>query len=262
MSIEQKLYKVKLRCIDQRFAFKNSGVLCLALIFNFNNPRTTILHAKTIGCRLRIFNTKYNDWSTGFFGHLIRTYCSVVKASHGESGDIGPIPAGCLSAALWPFCVAPSSSVHWHARFLNCCSLYILFFLGFRQCRSRADRVVDLNTTFWHPLFWRSWIRVRACTSPHVRARHFGRDMAIVEPRSRCLGGDWLPGQWLRFSWFLENTAKTKASWETFLRLTPQTASRWVQNDQEKLVYSTCATRSEIFRCYSEAILPLFDVFN
>ena len=55
MSIEQKLYKVKIfqlqsmsnaiRCIDQRFVFKNSGISCLALIFNSNNPRTTILYA-------------------------------------------------------------------------------------------------------------------------------------------------------------------------------------------------------------------------
>ena len=35
------------RCFDQRFVFKNSSILCLALIFNLSNPRTTILHAKT-----------------------------------------------------------------------------------------------------------------------------------------------------------------------------------------------------------------------
>ena len=50
MSIGQKLCKVKIfqlqsmsnaiRCIDQRFAFKNSGISCLALIFNLNNART------------------------------------------------------------------------------------------------------------------------------------------------------------------------------------------------------------------------------
>ena len=51
-----KLYKVKIfqlksmsnaiRCINQRFAFKNSGISCLALIFNLSNLRTTILHSK------------------------------------------------------------------------------------------------------------------------------------------------------------------------------------------------------------------------
>ena len=35
-----------MRCIDQRFAFKNSRISCLALIFNLNNPRTTVLYAK------------------------------------------------------------------------------------------------------------------------------------------------------------------------------------------------------------------------
>ena len=58
MSIERKLCEVKIfqlqlesisnaiRFIDRRYAFKNSGVLCLALIFNLNNPRTTVLYAK------------------------------------------------------------------------------------------------------------------------------------------------------------------------------------------------------------------------
>ena len=52
MSIEQKLCKVKIcqlqsmsnaiGCINQRFAFKNSRISCLALIFN--NLRTTVLY--------------------------------------------------------------------------------------------------------------------------------------------------------------------------------------------------------------------------
>ena len=56
MSNDQKVCIVKkfqlqsmsnaIRCIDQGFAFKNSGILCLALMFNLGNPRTTILHAK------------------------------------------------------------------------------------------------------------------------------------------------------------------------------------------------------------------------
>ena len=35
-----------IRCIDQRFVLKNSRILCLALIFNLNNLRTTVLYAK------------------------------------------------------------------------------------------------------------------------------------------------------------------------------------------------------------------------
>ena len=69
MSIEQKLCKVKIfhfqsmlnaiRCIDQRFTFKNSGILCLALIFNLSNPRMTFFYAKKIGCNLQV--AKYHD---------------------------------------------------------------------------------------------------------------------------------------------------------------------------------------------------------
>ena len=35
-----------IRCINQKFVFKNSGISCLALIFNLSNPRTTILFEK------------------------------------------------------------------------------------------------------------------------------------------------------------------------------------------------------------------------
>ena len=34
------------RCINQRFTFKNSSILCLALIFNLNNQRTTVMYTK------------------------------------------------------------------------------------------------------------------------------------------------------------------------------------------------------------------------
>ena len=56
MSIEQKLCEVKIfqlqselnamRCIGQRFAFKNSRISYLALIFNLKNPHMTVLNAK------------------------------------------------------------------------------------------------------------------------------------------------------------------------------------------------------------------------
>ena len=65
MSIEQKLCKVKIfqlksmsnaiGCINQWFVFKNSRISCLALIYNLNNPRTTILYAKksVAGCEIQ-----------------------------------------------------------------------------------------------------------------------------------------------------------------------------------------------------------------
>ena len=33
-------------CINERFAVKNSGILCRTLIFNLNNQKMTILQAK------------------------------------------------------------------------------------------------------------------------------------------------------------------------------------------------------------------------
>ena len=50
------------RCVDQRFAFKNSGILRLALIFNLSNQRTTILHAKK-----RFQVARYNESYINFF---------------------------------------------------------------------------------------------------------------------------------------------------------------------------------------------------
>ena len=52
---QQKLCKVKvfqlqsmsksIRCIDKRLAFKNSGISCMAWIYNLRNSRTTILRS-------------------------------------------------------------------------------------------------------------------------------------------------------------------------------------------------------------------------
>ena len=84
MSIEQKLCKLKIyqlqsmlnaiRCIDQRFVFKNSGISCLALIFNLKNLSTTVLYAKisVAGCEIQrviycFFPEFYtNQWLSGF----------------------------------------------------------------------------------------------------------------------------------------------------------------------------------------------------
>ena len=33
-----------IRCINHRFEFKNFGISCLALMFNLNNQRMTILY--------------------------------------------------------------------------------------------------------------------------------------------------------------------------------------------------------------------------
>ena len=92
---------------------------------------------------------------------------------------------------------------------LQCCTLYNFFFLGFRQWLSRADRVVNLNTTIWLPLFWRTWTRARASTRPHVLAWHMGRDYSYC--RASELTDSQVSG--FIFSWFqvLKNTENTKA---------------------------------------------------
>ena len=73
MSLEQKLCQVKIFqiqpisnaiwCIDQKFAFKNSCISCLALIFNLNIPRMTILYAGIAGCKIQ--HTDMNLWLSG-----------------------------------------------------------------------------------------------------------------------------------------------------------------------------------------------------
>ena len=82
-----------IRCIDQRFAFKNYGISCFALIFHLNNPRMTVLYAKKLVAQLQI--AKYDESYTVFFRRSIRTHGLVVQVSCIESGDLGSIPAGC-----------------------------------------------------------------------------------------------------------------------------------------------------------------------
>ena len=112
---------------------------------------------------------------------------------------------------------------HWQkARVLvpsNSTSFILLPSLWFRQWRSCADRVVNLNTTTWLPLFGRTWAWARASTHPHVLAWHMGRDYS--DCRASELTDRQVSG--FIFSWFLENTEKTKVSQETFLRLMPRT---------------------------------------
>ena len=72
MNTEQKLCKVQIfqlqsilnvkGFIDQRFAFKNSGISCLALIYNLNNPRTAVMYEKNC---LQV--AKYNKCCTVIF---------------------------------------------------------------------------------------------------------------------------------------------------------------------------------------------------
>ena len=93
------------------------------------------------------------------------------------------LPASETFCRLRPLCVALSRSVHWHVRFWNCCALYKFFFLGFRQRRSRADRVLTLNMNIRLSLFWSTWSRGQDSATCAGLA-HMGVIIAIVEPPS------------------------------------------------------------------------------
>ena len=173
-----------IRCIDQRFAFKNSRISCLALIFNLKNPSTTVLYAKKSVAGGEIRRVIYYFFQV--IDTNLRLSCSGQLQKVGQYGFdswwlLNP------SAVPWPFCVALSQSVHWHVCLLYCWALYNFFFLGFCQWLSRADRVVNLNMTILLALVWRTWTQARASTRPHVWAWHMGSDyiyIAIVEPQS------------------------------------------------------------------------------
>ena len=99
MSIEQKVCEVNIfqlqsmsnaiRCIDQRFAFKNSRISCLALIFNLN---IRVRQSWTQKNRFQMAN--YDESYAVFFNQSIRTNGLVVKVSSSEFGDLGSIPEG------------------------------------------------------------------------------------------------------------------------------------------------------------------------
>ena len=96
-----------IRCINQRFAFKNSGILWLALIFNLSNWRKSDNPAcKKSDCRLRNITSK-------FFCRLIQTHASVLKVSSSESSDMGPFQQSVkFLSRPRPLCVVLSPSVH------------------------------------------------------------------------------------------------------------------------------------------------------
>ena len=77
-------------CIDQRFAFKNSRISCLPLIFKLKNPRTTVLFAKKSVAGGEIRRVIYR------FFRATDTYLWLsCKSGLRESVDMGSIPDEC-----------------------------------------------------------------------------------------------------------------------------------------------------------------------
>ena len=145
----------------------------------------------------------------------------MVKASRRYYGDTGSSLARCwiVLPAPRPFCVALSPSVHWHARFLYCCALYNVFFLGFRQWRSRTDRVLTLNMNIRLPLFWSTWSLARGPDSATCAGLAHGRDY------SYCRASELKLQKFLAtvYSWILEITFK---QWPTESKPNPQDSVR------------------------------------
>ena len=106
--------------------------------------------------------------------------------------------------------VALSPSVHWHACFYIA-ALSIRFFLGFRQWRSRADRVLPLYMNIWLPLFWThfwsTWSRARGPDSGTCVCLAHGRDFSYC----RASEQKWQKKAWLLFC--LELSKKTWKQW-------------------------------------------------
>ena len=188
MSIEQnsdfckvKIFQLQymsnaIRCIDQRFAFKNSRISCLASIFNLNNLRTTVLYAKKSVAGGEIRWVMYL-----FFKPLIRTNVLVVKVSRSESGDLGSFPDEFwkslprLGHFAWHCARHRAVSALTRALFILLCSLKFLFSWISSVSISRWQSC-NLNKTIRPPLFWRTWTRARASTCPRVLAWDMGRD--------------------------------------------------------------------------------------
>ena len=161
-----------IRCIYQRFAFKNSRILCLTLIFNLNIPRTTVLYAKK-----KSFAGGEIRWSIYRFFQAIDTVIQtnglVVKVSCIELGDLGSNPDECwvslqhLCHFVWHW---PRQRAHSHSAFYIA-ELSIIFLSWISSVvisRWVADRVLNLHMTIWLPPFWRTWTWAQARIRPHV----------------------------------------------------------------------------------------------
>ena len=113
--------------------------------------------------------------------------------------------AGCSPSAILRATEPGSPSVHWHERiYIAALSTFLFLFLGFRQWRSRDDRVLILNMNIRLPLFWSTWSRTRGPDSATCAGLVYGLDCsdctASEQSDNKCLA--------LVFPWIIENTRK------------------------------------------------------
>ena len=146
------LCRIVIKCIDQRFAFKNFGIWCLTLIFTLSNLRTTILHAKK---RLQV--VKHFKKNSCFFFRLILTHALAVKESR-------------VSEAAW------DQFLHW-AETISCpsailhgtepvsaltCAFFTWHSLWYFHTWNLSVAIslwkgLTLNMNIRLPLFWSTW---------------------------------------------------------------------------------------------------------
>ena len=131
-----------------------------------------------------------------------------------------------LSGAARPICLTLRPSVHW--QLLCWCSLYQKQILGFRQWRSRADRVLTLKMNIQLerrrlPLLWSTWSRAQgpdSATCAGLSGLAHGRDYSDcgAEQKSKKALGPY-------FSLNCRIFLKRRANREGFSTLTPQPES-------------------------------------
>ena len=175
-----------IRCVDHRFVFKNSGIACLALIFNLSYLTSTIPHPKKQCETVQvIWLFIYRFFSDNWYEHMAEWLRLVgygletlVRFPHGADSF-------CRAAAILRGTEPVSALTPWHARFLYCCTLYN-FFLSWISSVA-ISRSQGFNSWIWtsdfHSFGALGW-KPGARTLQHVRAWHMSVIIAIVEPRS------------------------------------------------------------------------------
>ena len=99
---------------------------------------------------------------------------------------------------------------HWASQCTDTRAFYIvalsiiIFFLGFRQWRFRADRALTLNMNIWLPLFWSSWNQARGPALATCAGLAHGSDY------SNCRASELKLPKCLTIvsPWIVENTSK------------------------------------------------------
>ena len=160
--------------MDQRFAFKNSGILCLALIFNLSNLRKTILHANEPFQVARYSNKL--EWTHGWLRWVTLSLATWVQFS--QSAET----FGCWRQ----FCVALRPSVHWDARLhIAALSTKISFVDLVGGNLVSADKVLTFNMKIRLLLFWSTWSQARGQDLVTCAGLARQRDYSVVEPLSK-----------------------------------------------------------------------------